>query len=349
MLINALVLRKKGGPFKMEEVELDDPKDDEILVSMMATGICHTDIAVANGELWEHFPSVLGHEGAGIVTKVGKKIKKVVPGDKVILSFDSCGKCEACKDDHPADCSKFEQLNLKWKRADGSSTIRDAKGKPVGSCFFGQSSLASYALVHERNAVLIQGDFDELLYFAPLGCGIQAGAGTVINELQPEKNQTIGIFGAGAVGLAAVMAASLLGVKKIIVVDKIPGRLKLAKELGATTVAKQMPAGELDFVVETTGDTKIIKQALSVLKSNGTGTFLAISKTEPKKLKPKQTIIQSTAGDSTPQEFIPFLIKEYRKGNFPIDKLIEFYPADEINAAIKDSLSGKVIKPVLLW
>jgi aryl-alcohol dehydrogenase len=349
MLIEALVLRKKGGPFKLEEVNLDEPRDDEILIQMMATGICHTDIAVRDGSIWKHLPSVLGHEGAGVVAKVGKKIKKVEVGDKVILSFDSCGKCLECKKGHPANCLKFEDLNINWKRVDGSPTIWDKKGNPIGGSFFGQSSFANHALVHERNVVPIDADFEELLYFAPFGCGIQAGSGTILNELKPKSNQTLGIFGAGAVGLGALMAARLLKVKNITVVDLIPSRLKMAKELGAAHVVKKIKDQEFDFIVETTGNTTVIKQALNALKPAGTGSFLAVSKVTPKKVKPKQTIIESSAGDSIPQELIPYLVKAYKKGQFPLDKLIEYYPAADINKAIKDSISGKTIKPVLLW
>ncbi len=358
----AAVVRACGGSFKFEDVEIDEPRSYEIVVRIKACGICHSDIAVRDGLMAPHFPRVLGHEGAGIVEKVGKKVTAVRPGDKVLLSFCSCGKCANCRKDRPAHCIQFDALNFGWTRVDGSSTIWDAQGFPVGGNFFGQSSFAYHALTHERNAIAVHVSEEELTLFAPLGCGIQAGAGTVLNELRTQEGESIIVFGAGSVGLAAVMAAHLIKAHPIIVVDTVSSRLELAMELGAHLVINSRReklteclkplVDSVDHVVDTTGSSLIINQAMRLLSAQGKISLLAISSDDGEistSLGPHQTVIDSIAGDSHPQQFLPFLINCYKKGLFPFDKLIRHYPAQTINQAVRDSLKGVTIKPVLLF
>jgi aryl-alcohol dehydrogenase len=162
-------------------------------------------IAVRDGLFGTPFPAVLGHEGAGVVESVGSEVAKVRAGDKVLLSFSSRGKCTGCKAGHPARCSAFDELNFGGARADGSTTIRDSAGAPVAACFFGQSSFAFHVLARKRSVVAVDAaDDDELALFAPLGCGVQAGADTVLNELKPLPGESVVIFGAGTVGLSAL-------------------------------------------------------------------------------------------------------------------------------------------------
>lgn len=355
----AAVVRSRGGPILFEEVTIDEPRPDELIVRVIACGICHTDIAVRDGKWAPCFPRVLGHEGAGIVGKVGKKVTKVKPGDKVLLSFGSCGHCTSCRKEKPARCQHFDAINFGSSRLDGSPTLWDACGKPLCGNFFGQSSFAYHALTHERNVIPIRISEEKLPLFAPLGCGIQAGAGTVIHELQPQVEDSLLVFGVGTVGLAAIMAAHMLEVKKIIAVDTVPSRLKLAKSLGATHTIDSMKIDpfnalkrSVDHIVDTTGKLQILQLALELLSDRGKLSLLAISEEEvdvASKLRPRQKLIESIAGDSNPQQFLPFLIRCYKKGLFPFDRLIRFYPAKNINHAIEDSLKGKTIKPVLLF
>jgi len=360
----AAVVRRRGGPFLFEDVEIDDPRADEALVRMVACGICHTDIAGRDGALGMRLPAVFGHEGAGVVERVGRKADRVRAGDKVVLSFSSCGGCPGCLGGHPARCEEFDALNFGGARLDGSSTIRDAKGAPLGSSFFGQSSLAGYVTVRERGLVRVEAvDEDELTILAALGCGIQAGAGTVLNELKPRRGESVAIFGAGTVGLAALMAARLAGAGPIVVVDVVASRLELALELGAAAVIDgragnvderlRETAGSIDHAVETTGVSRVIDCAMRALGSRGSISLLAVSADEgaervhPKSPDAGQSVIYSVAGDSDPQTFIPFLIRKHKEGAFPFDKLIRIYPASRINEAVKDSLSGITVKPVL--
>ncbi|MCE5243316.1 MAG: NAD(P)-dependent alcohol dehydrogenase [Desulfobacteraceae bacterium] len=358
----AAVVHHPGGPFVFERVVLDAPRPDEVLVRIVACGICHTDLAARDGLFGMKFPAVFGHEGAGIVEATGTAVSRVRPGDRVVISFSSCGRCSNCRKGHPAHCAFFDELNFGDERMDGTPTLWTASGEPAGGRFFGQSSLAFHALAHERSLIPVgEIDDNELALYATLGCGIQAGAGTVWNELRPRANEAVAVFGAGTVGLAAVMAARMAGAAPIAAVDIVPSRLELAEELGATIVvnAAKEDAGErlgeiaggFACAVETTGRSRSIDTAVKILGPGGSLSLLAVSAGEehisPQSPGPGQRVFNSVAGDSDPQVFIPFLIRCRREGNFPFHRLIREYPASEINTAVQDSLDGITIKPLL--
>jgi aryl-alcohol dehydrogenase len=208
--IKAAVVRDKGGPFNLETLTLEGPRRDEVLVRIVASGMCHTDM-VARDKVYEvPHPIVLGHEGAGIVEVVGEDVQGVDPGDHVVLSYLPCGRCKPCLLGKPFYCENTYALSFGGARLDGSMATRDAEGKPVHDHFFGQSSFGTLALANERNVVKVPEDAPlELL--GPLGCGIQTGAGSVMNALKVGAGTSFVVFGAGAVGLAAVMAASAVG------------------------------------------------------------------------------------------------------------------------------------------
>ncbi|MDA8087711.1 MAG: NAD(P)-dependent alcohol dehydrogenase [Nitrospiraceae bacterium] len=348
--IRAAVLRRPGGPLKIETLELEGPRDDEALVRIAASGICHTDIDFMDGA---DGPVVLGHEGAGVVERTGKGVRGVKPGDHVVLSYQSCGLCGECRRGHPAGCERFWDLNFGFQRPDGSNALHRSG---VRGHFFGQSSFATHVLATRRNIVKVP--MDNLLeLLAPLGCGIQTGAGTVMNSLHVLKGQSVAVFGTGAVGLAAVMAARIVGGTPVIGVDINPARLKLALELGATDVIDSrredvlsrvdgISSGGVDYSLEITGDPVIHRMAIDVLKPDGTVALIA-SPGASGALPGGRKSIGIIQGDSVPQEFIPKLIRLYRRGLFPFDRLIRFYGFRDINRAIRDARSGKTIKPVL--
>jgi len=324
------------------------PRHDEVLVRLAASGICHTDIDMLDS--WDEAmgPVVLGHEGAGVVEEIGRDVTEIGPGDPVVLSYAFCGKCTSCGKGRPFACMYFFELNFDFRRLDGSNALQ---GSGVRGHFFGQSSFGSHALVCARNLVPVPPDLP-LPLLAPLGCGLQTGAGTILHSLAVTPGETVAIFGSGSVGLAAVMAARIADAGQIIAVDRHPARLALALDLGATGVldsrrddlVSQLADG-LDCLVDTTGDHDLGRLAARMLKPRGRAAFLA-GGTMPKAMHGRHhlSVIQ---GDSVPRLFIPEMIHLYRTGRFPFDRLIKFYDFTEINQAIADVRQGDTIKAVL--
>ena len=360
----AAVVETGGAEFTLSEVELTDPQPDEIRVRLVAAGLCHTDLGVASGALPFPLPGVLGHEGAGIVEAVGTNVSTVDVGDHVLLSFSSCGSCGNCRDGHPAYCATWLPLNLiGGARADGTSPVSRG-GEAIGGHFFGQSSFAHHAIVDARSAVKVDPDAP-LDVLAPLGCGVQTGVGAVWNVLNPRPGQTVLITGAGAVGLSAVMAAALTPASQVIVVDRVPDRLELARELGATHVinAAEVDTAEeltkitagagVDGAVETTGNVGVLRTAIDALAPRGTAVIVGAPAfgtevpVDVNAMIPGRSIVGLTLGDSETQTLIPVLVDLVRSGRLPIDRLITHYAFDDINTAVADMVAGTSIKPVL--
>src|SRR5690606_15012776 len=239
-MATAAVLSGVDATFEVTEVDVGEPGPGEVRVRIAGTGVCHTDQVVREGTYPYEFPAVLGHEGAGVVEAVGPGVTGIEAGDRVVLSFNSCGRCRPCLSGHPAYCDDFFFLNFGGRRHDGSTAFSRA-GEPVGSHFFGQSSFASTTIASSRSVVKVRDDVD-LALLGPLGCGIQTGAGTVLNALDPEPGASVAVFGAGAVGLSGLLAAVVAGATTIVAVDLHDERLALAGELGAThTVSARRP------------------------------------------------------------------------------------------------------------
>ena len=363
MKIQAAVAPATGQPFEIQEVELEEPRDNEILVKIVGTGLCHTDLLFKD-HLPIPLPAVYGHEGAGIVEKVGSAVSAVKPGDHVALSYNFCGTCQNCLKGMPFYCLNFTGLNYSGARADGSMPI-SKDGMPLFGCFFGQSSFGSLCLVTERNVVKVPEDIPlELL--GPLGCGIQTGAGTVINALKVKAGSSIAVFGTGAVGLSAIMGAKAAGCTTIIGVDIKDERLALATELGATHTINSSSANPVEkiqsitgmganYSVETSALPAVYRQAFECLDLTGECVLLGAPPMGTEVTFDMQTFLTGRKtkgvieGDSVPQEFIPQMIELYRQGKFPFDKLIKTYPLADINQAVEDSASGVTIKPVIMF
>ncbi len=350
--IRAAVLRKKGGPLEIESLEMEGPRDDEILVRLVASGICRTDIDLCDD--WDEgdTPAVLGHEGAGLAEEVGKSVKTVKRGDHVVLSYQSCGHCRQCRSGNPAHCRYGYEANFGFQRLDGTNALSRSG---VRGHFFGQSSFATFSLATERNVVKVPTDLP-LETLSPLGCGLQTGAGTVMNSLKVSEGASIAIFGTGAVGLAAVMAARIVGANPIIGIDTIRKRLKLALKLGATHVIDNrrqdvapriadITGHGIDYVVETTGIPRMHQLAIDLL--NPRGIVALLTGETGTDLPEGRKTVGIIEGDSVPQLFIPKLIELYQTGKFPFDRLIKFYDFSDVNQAIADAKRGDTIKPVL--
>lgn len=362
----AAVLNEPAAPFSLETIEVAAPQAGEVLVAIKAVGICHTDLVVGSGALGSAFPAVLGHEGAGIVEAVGEGVTSVKPGDKVLLSFNSCGHCPRCASHDPAYCFEFFPLNMICTRPDGSSRL-SKDGKPVADNFFGQSSFAGLAIANERNVLKVAQDAD-LATLAPLGCGVQTGAGAVLRSLKAKAGEALLVIGGGAVGLSAVLGGTLAGCNPIILIEPQAGRRDLARELGATHVIDPAAAGNVveavraivptgvDLIVDTSGHMPTVAQTPNMIATMGRigliGMPGALDAVLPvpviQWLTLGGTVRGIVEGDSDIAGFLPELIEHHAAGRLPIERFITRYRFDQINQAIDDSHHGKCIKPVLL-
>jgi aryl-alcohol dehydrogenase len=366
LTVTAAVAREAGADLIVEELELDDLRPNEVRVRMVASGVCHTDAIVRDQVYPTPLPAVLGHEGAGVVEAVGDSVRTVQPGDHVLLAAAYCGHCARCRSGQMAYCENLFAADFGGRRTDGSTAF-SSNGEVISSHFFGQSSFASYSNVVEESVVKIDPDVP-LEIVAPLGCGIQTGAGSILNELKPSLNSSLVVIGTGAVGSGAIMAGRVAGCAKIIAVDIHDDRLSLAKELGATDtintrssdlteeIMRITDGRGADFVLDTTARPELLRKAADSLGIRGTLALVgaAAPGTEVTfeiglslvKGWTFKTIVQ---GSSVPQVFIPKLIELWRDGRFPLDKLMRNYALADINQAFADSASGATVKPVVVF
>ena len=366
MHIQAAVARAAHQDFTLETAVLEAPRDNEVLVRIVGVGLCHTDLIARDQFIPIPLPAILGHEGAGVVEQVGAAVTKVKPGDRVVMSFSSCGHCPRCDEHLPSYCREFPGLNYAGRRADGSSGL-SIDDEAVSANFFGQSSFASHALTFERNLVKIEDPDAPLELLGPLGCGFQTGAGGVMRSLACPAGSTIAIFGGGPVGLSAVMGAVIQGCSTIILVEPIEARRALALELGATHVIDPavgdvpaavraiLPDG-VEFAFESSGRVPVVEAALACLGSRG---LLGLVGVPP---KPEDSLTINLAasitfghrihgiieGDSDLDGFIPELVALHKAGRFPIERLIKTFPLSDINQAVAAQHRGDFVKAVLL-
>jgi aryl-alcohol dehydrogenase len=359
--IQAAVSRDSRRAPELETLEVEEPRQGEILVRIVASGICHTDINVHERDRSPK-PIVLGHEGAGVVERVGPGVRKLVPGDRVILSVNYCGECPSCRVNAHSYCYECMPRNFGGRRPDGSTPLAQPDGAPINARFFGQSSFATYSLADERSAVKVPDDLP-IEIMGPLACGVITGAGSVINSLAVKPGQTIAVFGSGAVGMSAIMAARIVGATRIIAVDVVPWRLELALELGATDVIdaskgdaakaiKDLTRYGVDYSFNTTRTPAVFSQALDCLAPRGVAGFVG-APFEPWTpdmfpfLANGRTLKGILGGDASPGLFLPLLFEYYRQGRLPFDRLIRFYDFKDLAQAFADVEHGTTIKAVL--
>ncbi|KAK4988745.1 hypothetical protein LTR66_006325 [Elasticomyces elasticus] len=378
----------KGG-WKMQDLTLRPIADNELIVDMVATGICHTDVIFGDqedGQPGSFYPRVMGHEGAcpvssytwrsGYVREVGSKVTVAKPGDPVLLSFAYCNGCHSCKDGHPAFCDKFNEINFYGGKDYTLSSSGGDPSKPdISGGFFGHSSFASVSIVNEVSVVNVKDSItkkEDLQLLAPFGCGIQTGSGTVANIAKASQQDIVAVTGLGGVGLSAIMAAKISGCRMIIGIDRIASRLELAKTLGATHTINtaELPEGKsvVDAVkevaegsgpsvsIDTTGLPALIRAAVEWTRNRGKICQVGTSPMDAKldipifmfMISGKQ-FIGTVEGDSVPSEYVPKMIQWWRDGQFPVEKLVKYYKADDFETALHDMHSGEIVKPILLW
>jgi aryl-alcohol dehydrogenase len=333
-------------------------------VRIVGVGVCHTDIVFKEGQVIAP-PVVLGHEGSGVVEKVGAAVSAFAPGDRVAITFRSCGACPRCHSGDPAYCLTMPMLNYAGVRTDGSKSLHD-HGADVAGNFFGQSSFASHALTYERNLVKVPDDIP-LETVGPLGCGIQTGAGGVMRSLACEAGSSLLVTGGGPVGLSAVMGGRIQDCETIILVEPQPARRALALEFGATHVidpavtpdiaaaVRALAPDGVDYAFDTTGLPALYGAILASLAPKGVLGLVGIA--PPGTPLPGEvntvmtfghTIKGIIEGDSEPAVFLPQLMDLHREGRLPFDRMISTYPFSQINEAIAAQHRGECVKVVLL-
>ena len=389
--------------WKYENIKLARKiKSHELLIRMVATGyvllettdfdtwhftsmlintilsICHTDIhygsepPAADGSKGVRYPWIMGHEGVGIIEEVGSEVREHKVGDPVILSYDSCGKCVMCETGRPSYCDEGEMRTVLG--AESNCYVTEA-GEEIRGKFFGQSSFASFSIVNPASVVNLRGLVDpanehELRLLAPLGCGLQTGAGAVMNSGATRDTDVVVVTGLGGVGLGAIMGAKIAGLKNIIAVDRVKSRLDMAKELGATHVLdttgmqgdiskqiQEVVGGErISLAIETTGVPSVMNSAMLSLGTKGKHIQIAPPPSDfhlaipPSDLFRKSKVIEgSIQGSAVAREFVPKMIQWYHGGRFPLDKFVTFFGASDFAQALQGMEDGTVIKPVLIW
>jgi aryl-alcohol dehydrogenase len=364
MKIIAAVARKPHEDFSLEKLTLDALRPDEVLVKIEGVGMCHTDIISRDQNIPVPLPMVLGHEGSGRIIEIGSHITDLQIGDHVVLSFLSCGSCRNCQRDMPSYCKQFPEANFAGTRTDGSHTIVN-EGEQIYGNYFGQSSFATHALANRRNVIKVDKKAP-LACLGPLGCGFQTGAGSVLRSMACEPDSDIVIIGGGSVGMSAVIAAKIAGCRNIILIEPMDVRRKLGLQLGAThaidphagsateEIQRILPDGA-QYILDNTGIPAVIEEATTYLAAHGfLGLLGSVSPEVDIRMNLSTSILKGhrvqgiLEGDSDPETFIPELVQYIIDGQFPIEKLISFYPMSEINTAIIDQHEGRCLKAILL-
>ena len=361
MKIHAAVSRTKLTPPQIEEVELDDPRPNEVRVRIAASGICHTDLSCHYAQgVPVPLPIVLGHEGAGLVEAVGAGVRGLQPGDHVVLSGASCGLCPSCRAARPTYCRDAMKLSFGGMRADGSSPLSQ-RGSRIAGAFFGQSSFATHVNTPESTAVKVAADVP-LHLLGPLGCGLITGAGAMLEALKVAPGQSVVIFGVGSVGLAAVMAANIAGASSIVAVDVSPARLQLARTLGATdivpsndgtaAVLREIQPYGFTYSFNTTHAPAVYTLATTCLANEGTAGIVTRPQGEwslnvAHLLAGGRKMQGILGGSANPQLFIPLLINFWRQGRFPFERLITEFAFADLERAWLAARDAEVIKPIL--
>ena len=357
----AAVLLDAGADPQLTDVQVRPPVGDEVLVRLAAVGICHTDVSVSARWPGRKVPMVFGHEGVGTVVEAAPDARAAV-GDQVVLTFASCGACADCVAGRPAYCAESTNLNMRGDRSDESSSLR-LRGNPLRGGFFGQSSFATHALTRPANTVVLTEPMEPALA-APLACSVQTGVGTVLNALALGRDDAFVVFGAGAVGLSAVMGARLAECRTVVAVDPVAERRALATRFGATATidpadADVVPAlmdltgGGPTAALDTTAQPEVIGAALFALRACGALALVGLGALTAELpvglIMAKGLRVRGVVeGDSDPHAFIPRLAELWHDGDLPLDELVTTFDFDSFGEAWTAAKAGTAVKPVVV-
>lgn len=368
MKTQAAVLWGLKEQWSVEDVELDPPKESEVLVKLAASGLCHSDEHLRTGDIPIPFPVVGGHEGAGVVEAVGSNVTSVSPGDHVVLAFiPACGVCRYCSEGHSNLCDLGAGIIL-GPQLDGTYRFH-ARGEAVGQmCLLG--TFSPYTVVPEASVVKIDPDLP-LVTAALVGCGVTTGFGSAVRSAEVRTGDTVVVMGVGGIGMNAVQGARLAGALNIVAIDPVAKKREMAKQFGATHVASsvdeawstvsELTRGQLaDKAIITTdvAEGAYVGQALSLVGKRGRVVITAIG--HPEDASAAMSVFEMTLyekevrgalfGSSNPRVDIPAVLKQYQQGNVMLDELITTtYRLEEINQGYDDMLAGKNLRGVIVY
>jgi S-(hydroxymethyl)glutathione dehydrogenase/alcohol dehydrogenase len=365
MRVQAAVLRELGRPVEILDVELAPPQEGEALIRIAACGVCASDLHVVDGDLPEPLPLVLGHEASGVVVDTGPGVRRVVPGDHVVLALvPSCGECETCRRGRPNFCELAGRMSAGGTLADGTSRL--SLGGETIHHFNAVSSFAEYAVVPESVAVPIRQDVP-LDVMALVGCAALTGWGAVTRIAGVEPGASVAVVGCGGVGLAIVQAARIAGAARIVAIDTQPEKLELAERLGATASyrarptadtarrVRQLTDGGVDFAFEAIGSAETIRSAWDALRPGGTAVVVGIP--------PKGAVVEIDTwgfinekslkgcflGSARIEEDIPRLVDLYAAGKVRLDELVtDRIALADLPTAFERLRAGEVVRQLVV-
>lgn len=362
----AAVLYRFNEPVVVEELRLDPPKIGEVLVRVAVAGVCHSDLHVANGQIpFIPLPTVLGHEGAGIVEEVGPGVTTVKPGDHVLLLWRTpCGRCHYCAVGRPALCEQAMRLRASGLMTDGTTRLRK-NGQQIYH-FNLCSCMAEHCIMPEQSVMPIAPEVP-LEVAAVIGCAVITGVGAVINRAHVREGSSVAVFGTGGIGLSAVMGAVLANATRIIAVDIKQNKLEFARQFGATDLVnaaerdaveaiRELTGGRgADYAFECIGVPKVMEQAFDATCNGGTTVVIGLTKPGTTMSVPtvplvfqERALLGAVYGSARLWTDLPWLIDLYRAGKLPVDRLITHrYRLDDINAAFAALDAGEVARAVL--
>ena len=360
--MKAAVMRAANEPLTIEDVTIDEPRASEVLVRSGATGVCHSDLHYMKGLFPQKVPTILGHESAGTVVKVGEGVTGVKPDDQVVLSFvPSCGQCERCVEGRPVLC---------LRRGRGERPDRLTQGGETVHQFAGMSAFAEYQLVQDTACIPVP-EGVPMEAACLVGCSVMTGYGAVVNTAQMEPGSSVAVIGLGGIGLNIVQSAALAGASRIIAIDIAEHKLAAARQFGATdtvdaSVADAVDAvkkmtrattgGGVDYAFEAIGLAATAEQAFAMARRGGTAVIVGMVAMGEKISLPasqflnEKRIIGSFYGSARQAKDMPRLLRLYQQGKIKIDEMITHrYTLDQINEAYSDLEKGVMLRSVITF
>jgi alcohol dehydrogenase len=357
----------ESRPLELTDLELDPPGEGEVLVRVGAAGLCHSDLSVIDGSRPRVMPMVLGHEAAGEVVDTGPGVRTLRPGDHVVLAFvPVCGDCAPCRAGRAALCEPGAAANTAGTLLSGERRWHSG-GADALHHHLGVSAFADHIVVSEHSAVRVDEDlpFDLAALF---GCAVLTGVGAVVNTAQVRLGDSVAVFGLGGVGLAALLGAVVSGARRVVAVDRVPAKLDLARELGATAVVdagaddpvaavRELTGGGADHAIETVGSEVVLGQAYAATRRGGTTTTVGLPHPDRMLSIPavslvaeERTLRGSYLGSCVPARDIPRFVALYRDGRLPVDRLLTHRLApEELNEGFDRLARGEAVRQVVAF